>query len=40
MIFGLVRMWEAKAYSPSFETKVFRKLEDAQEWINTKSHEP
>jgi hypothetical protein len=40
LIFGLARMWEGKAYSPSFETKVFRKLEDAQEWINTKSREP
>jgi len=40
LIFGLARMWEAKAYSPLFETKVFRKLEDAQEWINTKLREP
>jgi len=22
LIFGLARMWEAKAYSPLFETKV------------------
>ena len=36
LLFGLARMWEAKALSPLFRTKVFRKLEDAQIWINEK----
>ena len=33
-IYGLARMWEIKTYDPAFETKVFRKLELAQEWID------
>ncbi|MEJ2655751.1 MAG: hypothetical protein P8012_00945 [Desulfobacterales bacterium] len=40
LIFGLARMWEAKTYDPSFDTRVFRKLEDAREWVNSKLHEP
>jgi hypothetical protein len=36
VIFGLSRMWEAFAYEPQFETMVFRKMEDAQQWIREK----
>ncbi len=38
VIFGLARMWEAFSYSSPFETKVFRKMEDAQQWIREKLH--
>ena len=31
--FGLARMWEAFSYDSPFETMVFRKMEDAQQWI-------
>ncbi len=32
-VFGLSRMWETLAEDSPFEGKVFRKLEDAQQWI-------
>ena len=34
--FGLARMWEAFAYSSPIETGIFRKMEDAQQWISEK----
>ena len=37
-IFGLAPMWEAYSYSSPFETMVFRKMEDAQQWIREKLH--
>lgn len=40
LIYGLARMWQAMAYAPLFETMVFRKLEDAREWIEAKLHAP
>jgi hypothetical protein len=36
LIFGLSRMWEAFTYDSPFETMVFRKMEDAQQWIRGK----
>ena len=36
--FGLARMWEAFSYDSPFETMVFRKMEDAQQWIREKLH--
>ena len=36
LIFGLARMWEAYAYKPSFETMVFKKIDDAKHWIREK----
>ncbi|MBN1831846.1 MAG: hypothetical protein JW896_07015 [Deltaproteobacteria bacterium] len=36
LIFGLSRMWEAFIYESPFETMVFRKMEDAQQWIKEK----
>jgi hypothetical protein len=38
LIFGLARMWEAFAYKPPFETMVFKKMDDAQQWIREKLH--
>ena len=38
VIFGLARMWEAFSYDSPFETMVFRKMEDAQQWIRGKLH--
>ena len=38
VIFGLARMWEAFSYDSPFETMVFRKIEDAQQWIREKLH--
>ena len=38
VIFGLARMWEAFSYDSPFETMVFRKMEDAQQWIREKLH--
>ncbi|MBT8352308.1 MAG: hypothetical protein KJO26_13885 [Deltaproteobacteria bacterium] len=35
-IYGLARMWEAFSYKSPFETMVFRKMEDAQQWIRGK----
>jgi len=35
-LFGLARMWEAFAYKPPFETMVFKKMDDAQQWIREK----
>jgi hypothetical protein len=34
LIFGLSRMWEAFSYKPTFETMVFKKMDDAQKWIS------
>ena len=36
LIFGLSRMWEAFANNSPFDSMVFRKMEDAQEWIRGK----
>ena len=36
LIFGLSRMWEAFTHDSPFETMVFRKMEDAQQWIKEK----
>ena len=36
IIFGLSRMWEAFTHDSTFETMVFRKIEDAQQWIKEK----
>lgn len=33
LFFGLARMWESFATDGPFETMVFRKMEDAQQWI-------
>ena len=38
LIFGLSRMWEALTADAPFETMVFRKLEDARQWIKVKLH--
>ena len=38
LIFGLARMWEAYAYKTTFETMVFKKMDDAQQWIREKLH--
>jgi hypothetical protein len=35
-IFGLARMWEAFTDGARIETMVFRKMEDAQQWIGDK----
>ena len=32
LIFGFSRMWEAKVYDPSFQTKVFRKFRTPDLW--------
>jgi hypothetical protein len=31
--YGLSRMWESFSYGSTLETMVFRKVEDAQQWI-------
>ncbi|MBN1515076.1 hypothetical protein JXA32_00750 [Candidatus Sumerlaeota bacterium] len=36
LVYGLSRMWEAMTEEAPFETKVFRELSDAQEWIQSK----
>ncbi|MDY6951895.1 MAG: hypothetical protein SWE60_10300 [Thermodesulfobacteriota bacterium] len=36
LIYGLSRMWEAFTDDSPFETMVFRKMEDAQQWIKEK----
>ena len=36
LIYGLARMWEAFAYKPPFEVMVFKKMDDAQQWIKEK----
>jgi len=36
LIFGLSRMWKAFTNDSPFETMVFRKMEDAQQWIKEK----
>jgi len=36
LVYGLSRMWEAFAHDSPFETMVFRKMEDAQQWIREK----
>ncbi len=33
LFFGLARMWESFATDGPLETMVFRKMEDAQQWI-------
>ena len=38
VIFGLARMWEAFSYDSPLETMVFRKMEDAQQWVREKLH--
>jgi hypothetical protein len=35
-LYGLSRMWEALSYDSPLETMVFRKMEDAQQWIEEK----
>lgn len=36
VIYGLARVWESFSYNSPFETMVFRKMEDAQQWIRGK----
>ncbi|SHO53501.1 hypothetical protein [Desulfopila aestuarii] len=38
LVYGLLRMWEAYATSPSFETNAFRTVEDAKTWISEKAN--
>lgn len=36
IVFGLSRMWQAYTDETSFETNVFRNIEDARKWISEK----
>jgi len=33
LVYGLARMWKTLTYGAPIQTMVFRKLEDAQQWI-------
>ena len=39
LVFGLSRVWEAFTHDSPFETMVFRKITEAQQWIKGKLKE-
>ena len=39
LVFGLSRVWEAFTHDSPFETMVFRKITEAQQWIKGKLQE-